>query len=120
MDVVRSAIFYCSFPNPSDFMQFVLAKMGLFEDHLPLCLARKVPAVSIEFASVFHNRCFAVTVSLALRSSSSLTIVITQVLNNGIFPDKLKIAKVVPIIFQKRRQRTNQQLPTDLTITCDI
>ena len=26
-----------------------------------------------------------------------LTIVINQVLNNGIFPDKLKIAKVVPI-----------------------
>ena len=29
--------------------------------------------------------------------SKPLTIVINQVLNNGIFPDKLKIAKVVPI-----------------------
>ena len=36
-----------------------------------------------------------------------LTIVINQVLNNGIFPDKLKIAKVVPI-FKKRRLPTNQ------------
>ena len=35
-----------------------------------------------------------------------LTIVINHVLNNGIFPDKLKIAKVVPI-FKKRRQRHN-------------
>ena len=30
----------------------------------------------------------------------SLTLVINQVLNTGIFPDKLKIAKVTPIFFK--------------------
>ena len=43
-----------------------------------------------------------------------LTIVINQVLNNGIFPDKLKIAKVVPIFKSGDCALTNNYRPISL------
>ena len=43
-----------------------------------------------------------------------LTIVINQVLNNGIFPDKLKIAKVVPIFKKGDCALTNNYRPISL------
>ena len=43
-----------------------------------------------------------------------LTIVINQVLNNGIFPDKLKIAKVVPIFKKGDSALTNNYRPISL------
>ena len=43
-----------------------------------------------------------------------MTIVINQVLNNRIFPDKLKIAKVVPIFKKGDRALTNNYRPISL------
>ena len=43
-----------------------------------------------------------------------LTIVINQVLSNGIFPDKLKIAKVVPIFKKGDCASTNNYRPISL------
>ena len=44
-----------------------------------------------------------------------ITLIINQMLATGIFPDKLKLAKVI-----KRRQYHFQQLQTHINITCHL
>ena len=48
-----------------------------------------------------------------------LTLITNQVLCTGIFPDKLKIAKVIPI-FKKRRRHRLKQSETNIFITCHL
>ena len=60
-----------------------------------------------DISSIFIKR---ITTSII----KPLTIVINQVLNNGIFPDKLKIAKVVPIFKSGDCALTNNYRPISL------
>ena len=60
-----------------------------------------------DISSIFLKR---ITTSII----KPLTIVINQVLNNGIFPDKLKIAKVVPIFKSGDCGLTNNYRPISL------
>ena len=60
-----------------------------------------------DISSIFLKR---ITTSII----KPLTIVINQVLNNGIFPDKLKIAKVVPIFKSGDCALTNNYRPISL------
>ena len=52
-------------------------------------------------------------------TSKSITLIINQSLITGIFPDKLKIAKVIPI-FKKDSKKLIKKLSTHICATCHI